>query len=154
MTQPKFVPKPGQTDYTDIRYAPTVNIVVVYGRKILCVQRAVDLRLYPGQWDWVCGFLDDDQSIEEKAYEELREELGLRPEDVESLTRGQVRIDEAPEYGKTWLIVPLLAKVKTDTFTLDWEASRGRWFSPEELKTLDLVPNSLPTAAQFFPELI
>ena len=74
MAQPKFIPKPGQIDYTNIRYAPTVNIVVEYKGKIFCVQRASDLRLYPNYWDWVCGFLDDNKSIEEKAYEELKED--------------------------------------------------------------------------------
>lgn len=153
MPQPKFIPKPGQVDYTNIRYAPSINIVVEHEGKIFCVQRSPDMRLYPNYWDWVCGFLDDDKSIEEKAYEELSEELGLDTEDIESLTRGEPWIDEAPEYRKTWLLVPVLAKVRTDHFTLDWEASQGAWFTPHELKKLDLVPESLRTAEQFFPEL-
>jgi 8-oxo-dGTP pyrophosphatase MutT (NUDIX family) len=153
MAQPKFIPKPGQVDYTTIRYAPTVNIVVTRAGKIFCVQRSAGMRLYPNYWDWVCGFLDDSQSIEEKAYEELREELGINPASVESLTRGEPWIDEAPAYGKTWLIVPVLAKVKTAKFTLDWEAQNSGWFTPEGLEKLNLVPGSLRTAAQFFPEL-
>jgi 8-oxo-dGTP pyrophosphatase MutT (NUDIX family) len=154
MAEPTFIPKPGQVDYTNIRYAPTVNIVVTHNGKILCVQRSADLRHYPGKWDWICGFLDDSQSIEDKTREELREELGLDAADIESLVRGQAIVDEAPEYHKTWFIVPVLAKVKTDRFTLDWEASRGQWFEPSELKTLDMVPDSLPVASQFFPELV
>jgi NADH pyrophosphatase NudC (nudix superfamily) len=153
VSQPKFVPKPGQVDYTNIRYAPTVNIVVVYDGKIFCVKRSPDMRLYPNLWDWICGFLDDDKSIEEKIYEELQEELGLDRKDIESLTRGEPWIDEAPEYHKTWLIVPVLAVVKTNKFTLDWEASEGGWFTPDELKELKMPPGSLNTAARFFPEL-
>lgn len=153
MTQPKFIPKPGQTDYTNIRYAPTVNVVITYGDKIFCVQRSADMRLYPNYWDWVCGFLDDDQSIEDKVYEELGEELGIGRKEVESLTRGEPWIDEAPKYNKTWLIVPVLARVKTDKFTLDWEAQQSGRFTPRELEKLNLIPGSLKTAAQFFPIL-
>ncbi len=154
MTQPKFIPKPGQIDYTTIRYAPVVNVVVTYQGKIFCVQRSADMRLYPNYWDWICGFLDDNKSIEEKAYEELEEELGLGTNDIESLTRGEPWIDEAPEYNKTWLIVPVLAKVKTNKFTLNWEAQRGKWFTPEELKTLDLVPGSLRTIEGFMKNAV
>lgn len=153
MTQPKFIPKPGQIDYTDIRYAPTVNIVVTSNGKIFCVKRSADMRLYPNLWDWICGFLDDDKSIEEKAREELFEELGLTADGIVELMRGQPWIDEAPEYKKTWIIIPVLAEVREDSFTLDWEASEGAWFTPAELKKLDMVPGSLRTAAEFFPEL-
>jgi NADH pyrophosphatase NudC (nudix superfamily) len=150
--QPKFIPKPGQVDYTNIRYAPVVNIVVTFKGKIYCVKRSPDMRLYPNYWDWVCGFLDDDKSIEEKAYEELSEELDIKPTDIESLTRGAPWIDEAPGYKKTWLIVPVLAKVKTDQFTLDWEATEGKWFKLEELKELGMVPGSLKTIKSFLEE--
>jgi ADP-ribose pyrophosphatase YjhB (NUDIX family) len=153
MVQPKFVPKPGQVDYTDIRYAPTVNIVVVRGGKIFCVKRSPDMHIYPDCWDWVCGFLDDHQSIEEKAYEELREELGLKKGDIESLTRGQPWIDEAPEHNKTWLIIPVLAKVRTEDFTLDWEASQGAWFTPAEVRDLKMPPDSLKTLDPFLPDI-
>lgn len=153
MTRPKFIPKPGQTDYTNIRYAPTVNIVITYKGKIFCVKRSAEMRLYPNQWDWVCGFLDDSKSIEEKVYEELSEELGINPDDIASLTRGEPWIDEAPQYKKTWLIVPVLAKVKTDQFKLNWESQDSGWFTPKELEKLDLVPGSLKSAGRFFPEL-
>ena len=101
----------------------------------------------------MCGFLDDNQSIEDKAREELREELGITDNDIVSLKRGQVVIDEAPDYKKTWLIVPVLAEVNTDKFTLDWEAQQGEWFTPEGLRKLDFVPNSMTIAKQFFSEV-
>lgn len=153
MQQPKFVPEPGQVDYTHIRYAPTVNIVVTYKGKIFCVKRSPEMRLYPNYWDWVCGFLDDHQSIEGKAREELREELGLEDTEIVGLTRGKPWLDEAPAYNKTWIIIPVLATVTRDTFTLDWEASEGAWFVPSELTALKMPPGSLQTVRQFFPEV-
>ncbi len=130
MPEPKFVPKPGQVDYTDIRYAPVLDVVVTRGGRVLLAKRSADRRLYPNCWATIDGFLDDDYAIEDKAMEELHEELGMHPSDVMRLKRGSVIIQEDPLLNKTWLVVPVLAEVGTDKFTLDWEASEARWFMP------------------------
>lgn len=153
MSESRFIPKPGQVDYTNIRYAPTINIVVTHADKILLVKRSRELRLYPGKWDWICGFLDDDKSIEGKALEELGEELGLEADQISKMTRGKVRMDESVAYKKTWIIVPILAEVTTTNYTLDWEASEAKWFSPKELRQLDMPSGALLTGAEFFSEL-
>ncbi len=140
MAEPKFVPKPGQVDYTNIRYAPVVNTVVTHAGRLLLVQRSAGMRLYPGYWNGVSRFLDDAQSIEEKVTQELREELRMQASDIISIERGRVILQEAPEYHKTWLVVPVLVRASTDTFTLDWEAQAARWYQPEEISGLDLLP--------------
>lgn len=140
MAERKFVARAGQVDYTNIRYAPVVNTVVTYSGKVLLVQRSSGMRLYPGYWNGVSGFLDDARSIEEKVTQELGEELGIAPEDIESIERGQVLLQEAPEYHKTWLVVPVLARIKTTDFKLDWEAQRAKWYTPDEISKLSLLP--------------
>lgn len=154
MTQPKFIPKPGQVDYTNIRYCPVVNVIPVCDGKVLFVQRAADLTFYPSCWHCIAGFLDDAQSIEEKAYEELGEELGWMTKDVLELKRGQVVLTEAPEYQKTYLVIPVLATVPEAAIKLDWEASRAQWFDPIEAKKLKLLPGFLEIVGQFFPEVM
>lgn len=149
MAEPKFVPRKGQVDYTDIRYAPVVNTVVTCDGKFLLVQRSPHMRLYPGCWNGISGFLDDDRSVEEKVEQELREELGIVAEQIESLERGQVLLQEAPDYHKTWLVVPVLARVKTTSFKLDWEAQRARWYEPGEVKGLKLLPGFKAVLDQF-----
>ena len=113
MKQPKFVSKPGQVDYTDIRYAPVVNALVENGGELLLVRRSSRLKIYPGQWGTVDGYLDDQKSIEEKVIEELEEEVGVKAKDIIDLQRGTPIIREDPEHSKTWLIIPVLVKVKT-----------------------------------------
>jgi ADP-ribose pyrophosphatase YjhB (NUDIX family) len=154
MSEPKFVPKPGQVDYTDIRYAPVLDVVVTRSGKILLAKRSADRRLYPDCWATIDGFLDDNEAIETKAYEELREELGMSASAVVSLKRGTIMLEEDPELGKTWLVVPVLAEVNTDKFTLDWEASEARWLEPAEIPNLDLLPGTLDVIGQFFPEVL
>ncbi len=154
MAEPTFIPKPGQTDYANIRYAPCIKVIPVYKGKILLAKRTADRRLYPGFWDVINGFLDDSCSIEEKAAEELHEEAGIAPSDIVSCKRGQVTIAEDPKYGKTWLIIPVLAMVKTDKFTLDWEATEAVWLAPQEVAKKELIPGTQEIIAQFFPQMV
>ncbi len=148
MAEPKFIPKDGQVDYTNIRYAPVVNTVVTKDGKVLLVQRSQELRLYPGFWNGISGFLDDKQSIEEKVGEELRDELGIEQANILKLDRGHPFIQEAPEYDKTWLVVPVLVEINTDMVGIDWEASQAKWFEPSELKKLNLLPGFETVIAQ------
>lgn len=154
MPEPKFIPKRGQVDYTDIRYAPALDIVVEHEGKILLAKRSAERRLYPNCWATIDGFLDDSKSIEDKAYEELREEIGLSARQVISLERGQVLIHEDAAINKTWLVVPVLARISSTAFTLDWEASEAGWFGPETVGELDLLPGTLEVIGQFFPEAL
>jgi ADP-ribose pyrophosphatase YjhB (NUDIX family) len=154
MSEPTFIPKPGQVDYTDIRYAPVLDVVVTRNGKILLAKRSADRRLYPDCWATIDGFLDDKEDVETKALEELSEELGMDSADVVELKRGNVILHEDPDHAKTWLVVPVLAKVKTDTFTLDWESSEARWFEPKDIPGLDLLSGTLDVIGQFFPEVL
>lgn len=138
--EPKFVPKPGQIDYTHIRRAPVINCIVEYKGKILIMKRSAGMRFYPGYWHCIAGFLDDGRSVEEKVREELKEELGIGKKDILSLREGPLLEKDEPKYKKTWIIHPVLVKLKTDTVKLNWEAETYRWVIPEELKDYKLMP--------------
>lgn len=153
MTQPKFVPKPGQVDYSHIRYAPVINIVVIHNGKILLAKRSPGLKLYPNLWNGISGFLDDNHDIEDKVYEELSEELGLDKSKIELLTIARPIREEAPDRGKTWLILPVSVQITTTDIQTDWEAAEVHWFSPDEVGKLDLVPGFHAVLAEFFPGL-
>lgn len=149
MIEPLFVPQPGQVDYTSIRYAPVINTVITHEGKILLVQRNPQMRLYPGYWSGISGFLDDARSIEEKVIQEINEELGMPASDILEIRRGTVLLQEAPDYHKTWLVVPVLARVKTTDFRLDWEAKQAAWYEPTEIASLDLLPGYMTVLDQF-----
>lgn len=148
----KFVPKPGQVDFTNVRYCPVMNCVVRHGRKILVVQRSTGIRLYPGYWNGISGFLDDKRSFEEKVRGELREELGLKKKDILSIRLGQIFQQEAPKYKKTWIVHPVLVEVATDKVTLDWEAQNFQWLSPREVMRLKLLPGFDQVLGSFFKQ--
>lgn len=148
--QPKFIPKPGQVDFTDIRYCPVMNCVVKYGRKILVVQRSSGMRLYPGYWNGISGFLDDKRGFEEKVRDEIGEELGLKKKDILTIKMGGIFHQEAPKYKKTWIVHPVLVGVDTDQVTLDWEAEQYRWILPKEARKLKLLPGFDQILRSFF----
>lgn len=136
----KFKPRKGQTDFTNIRWAPVLNCVLKYKNTILLVQRNKDMKLYPGYWNGISGFLDDNKGLEEKVYEELKEEIGLGKKAVVSIKLGQIFDQDEPKYKKTWIVHPVLVKVNTDKVKLDWEAQNYKWMSIKEAKKLKLLP--------------
>ncbi|MFA6145809.1 MAG: NUDIX domain-containing protein [Patescibacteria group bacterium] len=136
----KFKPKPGQIDYTKARWAPVINCVIKYKNKFLLVQRSEKLNFYPGYWNGISGFLDDNKTLAEKVEEELREELGINKKDILQIRLGEVFDQDEPKYRKTWIVHPVLVKVKIDKIKLDWEARNYKWVDLQEVNKLKLLP--------------
>ena len=135
----KFIPRPGQTDFTDIRWAPVINCVLRYGDEILLMERSKDLKLNPGCWSGISGFLDDNKSLEEKVLEEIREEVGISKEQVISIKPGKIFDEDDPKYKKTWIVHPVLVEVNTDKVQTDWEAQNYRWVTLAEAWKMDYM---------------
>ncbi|MDP1688822.1 MAG: NUDIX domain-containing protein [bacterium] len=140
MKRPLFKPKPGQVDYTNVRWAPVINCVLKYRNKILVVQRSKELIFYPGYWNGVSGFLDDQRSLNQKVYDELKEELGIPKAKIKRIRLGEIFDQEEPNYKKTWVVHPVLVEVETDKIKLDWEAKNYKWLTLQEIKKLKLLP--------------
>jgi 8-oxo-dGTP pyrophosphatase MutT (NUDIX family) len=136
----KFQPKSGQIDYTNIRRAPVINVVVKCKDKILIVKRSEKLKYYPGLWNGISGFLDDDKTIEEKAKEELKEEIGIDENDIIFIKQGEAFEVDEPKYDKLWIVHPVLAEIKHDRIELDWEAQEYRWILPAEIESFNCAP--------------
>lgn len=151
-TLPEFSPRPEQVDYTNIRWVPVINCIVTHKDRILLVQRSKDLNFYPGYWNGISGFLDDNCSLEEKAREELAEELGLSADTIVSVLPGDIFEQEAPEYKKTWIVHPALVKVNTDRVTVNWEAEAYRWLTLRETENLNLLPGVRVVLQKLFPD--
>ncbi len=140
MKIPKFKPKAGQVDFTHIRWAPVINCVLKYKKTILLVQRNKNMKLYPGYWNGISGFLDDDKNLEEKVKHELKEELGINPKHILSIQLGTIFNQDAPKYKKTWIVHPVLVEIDTNKIKLDWEADSYKWITLQKAKKLKLLP--------------
>lgn len=140
MPKIKFKPKPRQVDFTKARWAPVINCAVRYKDKILIVKRSKKLRLYPGYWNGISGFLDDQQSLEQKVKNELKEEAGIQPKDITKIKQREIFNQEEPKYKKTWIVHPVLVEVRTDKIKLDWEAEGYKWITADKVKSFKLLP--------------
>ncbi|MDE1970793.1 MAG: NUDIX domain-containing protein [Patescibacteria group bacterium] len=139
--EPAFIPQPGQVDFSHARWAPVINCVVTHKGRILLVQRSKELRLYPGYWNGISGFLDDQRSLIQKVKDEICEETGIARAKIKNIKFGRIFDAEAPKYKKTWIVHPVLVEVASDAITLDWEAEKYRWVTLQEAKTLKLLPS-------------
>lgn len=136
----QFKPRPGQIDFTNIRWAPVINCVLKHKDKILIVKRSEKLRLYPGYWNGISGFLDDNKSMKEKIHQELLEETGLGESHITSIRLGQIFNQDEIKYNKTWIVHPILVEIDTDKLELDWEAQDHKWIKPKDAMEFDLLP--------------
>ncbi|MCX6740800.1 MAG: NUDIX domain-containing protein [Candidatus Parcubacteria bacterium] len=147
-----FIPRPGQIDYSRIRWAPVLNCVLQYKNKFLIVQRSAKMNVYPNAWNGIAGYLDDHKNLKEKVWEEMREECGLKHKDIISIRPGTVFDHEAPQYKKTWVIHPVLVKIKTDKIKIDWEAQDYRWVKLNEIKKFKIIPSFGLVVKSLFPK--
>jgi 8-oxo-dGTP diphosphatase len=112
--------------------------------RILIVQRSQRVGTYHAQWAGISGFVEPNTTPEEQAYTEIREETGLRREQVRLLKRGAVVELVDPSVGRHWYIHPFLFEVQEpDAIHIDWEATQMRWIAPSELASYTTVPKLL-----------
>jgi len=132
----------GRINYSKSSKAAVVTVFIKYKDKILLLKRSDKVRTYKNKWNSVAGYLDELKSIDEKALEELKEEIGLNPKSVASLTTGKPFKMFDMKIRKTWFVHPVLVKVKNKpNIKLDWEHSNYRWINPKDLIKFDIVPN-------------
>jgi hypothetical protein len=79
----------------------------------------------------------------------MLEEVGITGERILSMQRGTVLLQEAPEHGKSWLVVPVLVRVGDRRYRLDWESQAAGWFSMIEAMRLPLLPGFEAVIAQY-----
>lgn len=137
---PKF--SDGRIDYSSSNKAPVLTCFVKYKDKILLLKRSDKVRVYQGLWNSVAGYLDEFRPLEEKALEELREELGITADIIKQTKLGlpYELIDDKAK--KIWIIFPVLVELnKEPVIKLDWEHTDYKWIDSADLKSFDIVPD-------------
>ena len=137
---PKF--SDGRIDYSDSDKAPVLTCFVKYEGRILLLRRSDKVRVYQGLWNSVAGYLDEFRPLEEKAHEELREELGITSDLIKQTKLGQPYELTGNKAKKIWVIFPVLVELnKEPVIKLDWEHTDFRWIDPADIKSFDIVPD-------------
>lgn len=137
---PKF--SDGRINYSSSDKAPVLTCLVEYNDKILLLKRSDKVRTYQGLWNTVVGYLDEIRPLEEKAREELQEELGITADLIQKIKLGEPYELNDKNINKTWIIFPVLAELnKEPVIKLNWEHTEYKWIDPADLKKFDIVPN-------------
>jgi 8-oxo-dGTP diphosphatase len=118
--------------------------------KLLILRRSNRVGSYQSRWAGVSGYMESDP--EEQAYRELVEEVGLTPDDVRLLRKGEPMDVPDPALGKVWVVHPFLFWVADGgKVRLDWEHTESRWIDPNDLSTYSTVPGLVQLLERIYP---
>lgn len=103
--------------------------VVKSGETYLIGKRAKTKKFAPNKWEFISGFIEKDESIEETILRELEEETKLNGKLVKS-ANPYVIIDEEAR----WITISFLIEVSNNNFTISKkDHSELKWLTKEEL---------------------
>ncbi len=146
----------GRIDYTHSNKAPVLNCVVACADKVLVLKRSDRVSNYRGKWNVIAGFLDEPKPLDEKAIEEITEEIGISKEDILKLHVLEPYEVHDEKINKTWVVHPVLAILKhLPEIKLDWEHSEYKWILPKDIVNFDRVykvENSILKASAFLTQ--
>jgi len=111
--------------------------------KVLLVQRG--LEPYKGQWAFPGGFLKMDETVEQGALRELKEETGLEPSRVEQLGCFS---DPNRDPRERVLTIAFFALVRPSEVKGGDDAADARWFALDELPPLAFDHSDILKLAQ------
>lgn len=133
----------GRIDYSNSDIAAVITIFVIYGDQMLILKRSENVRTYKGKWNTVAGYLDNpNQTLKEKALEELREELKITEKQIKRIEAGRSYRFTDEKTQQTWIVFPVKALLKKKpVILLDWEHTTYQWIETSEIERFDTVPN-------------
>lgn len=126
----------GSFELPDLKARYVVTAVLRHRRNILIVQRSKAVGTFRGRWSAISGYLEDRESPERRARQEVREETGIR--------KVVLRASRPPflvrQDSLVYVVHPFLFDVSNRRVRLDWENVAHRWIRPEELRRYKTVP--------------
>ena len=112
--------------------------------KLLILKRSDKVKTYKGLWGGVTGYVEEGEEPYQTALKEIREEVGIKKEDVHLIKKGDnVEFTDFYEGKKyNWSIHPFLFRIeKKGKLQIDWEHSEYRWILPPDIVGYDTVPH-------------
>ncbi|MFB3881970.1 MAG: NUDIX domain-containing protein [Armatimonadota bacterium] len=129
---------------------PVVTVFLYRRGKVLLLRRSDRVSTYRGHWAGVAGYLE--RLPIEQARLEMREEAGVRRDDVSLKGIGCPLIVPDPSAGRTWLVFTFLFGLKDGvSVRTDWETAEAQWVCPAEVGRLETVPGLAEGLARVWP---
>jgi len=121
-----------------------VSCFLIHDNKVLLLKRSNKVKTYKGLWGGVAGYVESEETPDQTALKEIREEAGLTEDDVVFVKKGDpVSFSDSYE-GVTynWVVHPFVFEVlDKDKVHIDWEHSEYRWISPADINKYKTAPH-------------
>jgi len=111
---------------------------------LLILKRSDKVKTYKGLWGGVAGYVEENEKPYETAIKEIKEEVGLKKEDVTLIKKlDPILFTDIYENKKyDWKIFVFLFKIrKKSKIKIDWEHSEYLWIPPSEIVKYNTVPH-------------
>ncbi len=110
---------------------------------ILILKRSDKVRTYKGYWSGIAGYVEEDEEPLDTAFKEIREETGLKDNNVELVkTIDPIEFTDFYEEEKyEWKVYPFLFRVRKESkIQIDWEHISYKWIKPSDIDKFQSVP--------------
>ena len=126
----------GSLELPDLQARYIVTAVLRNRGRILIVRRSKAVGTFQGRWSAISGYVEDRESPERRARQEVREETGIRSS-VLRASRPPILVRQD---SLVYVVHPFLFDVSSPRVRLDWENTAHRWIRPAELGRYNTVP--------------
>ena len=110
--------------------------------KFLLLKRSDTVKTMKGLWAGVSGIIEKNEEPLRRAKIEIFEELGITEDKIKFLKSAAKMKVNSPQYeNHEWEIFPFLFEVKNPIIKLNWENSKYKWITVDEIKNYDTVPS-------------
>ncbi len=112
--------------------------------KLLILKRSNRVKTYKEFWGGVAGYVEKNETPIETAYKEIKEEVGLKKEDIYLKKKlDPITISDNYENKRyEWKIFVFLFELsKKSDIKIDWEHSEYKWIKPSEIINYKTVPH-------------
>ena len=135
---------------TSLDATPVVTAFLCRRGKVLLLRRSDRVGTYPGRWAGVSGYLE--RPPLPQAWVELREEVGVPPEDASLRGIGVPLLVEDPQAERPWLVFTFLFRLRPGVgIVTDWESAAAEWVDPAEVGRREAVPGLAEGLARVWP---
>lgn len=123
-----------------MEYHQVVTSFLATDQEILLLRRSSRVGSHQGRWSAVSGYLEGTEQPLTRAVTEIREELGLSPEQIKLVRIGETLRAYDEENDTVWIIHPFLFEALSKSIKLDWENADYRWVATAQLPSYPTVP--------------
>ena len=139
----------GTVELLDVKKITVVSSAVMIDGKVLLLRRPDTARSYAGYWSLCAGKLEKDESLEEAAIREIKEETQI----VVDKAKGSLPPIYVREGGIIWEVYPFIFDAGSATPVLNKENVEYKLLTVDEMRGMKLVDYTIEVTEQMLPML-